>query len=491
LQDLFSSAGGSEPPPSRPPAGRRGHAVPLAERMRPRSLAEFRGQQHLVGPGGALRDMLDSGALSSSLLFWGPPGSGKTTLARLLAQHLHADFVGFSAVTAGVKEVKEVVERARALRRAGGRGVLLFVDEVHRFNKAQQDAFLPHIEDGTLTLVGATTENPSFAINAALRSRSRVFELQPLAAGDIEAILRDAIADRERGLGHLDVGIETGVLHHLAVWADGDARTALNALEFAAAGARPGRRFEITSERLRAALARRQLGLDRGGEEHYNLISALHKSLRGSDPDASLYWLARLLEAGEDPLYVARRLMRVASEDVGNADPRALGLAVAAAQVVSLVGMPEADLALAQAVLYLATAPKSNAVTRAYEAARQDVREDANPPVPLHLRNAPTPLMRELGRGAGYLYPHDFERGIVVQDYLPEALQERIYYTPSAEGYERTLADRLEAWRAFRESLRRSGQVGRARGGREGGQASSQWEAGPGAGGEPPEPPIR
>jgi putative ATPase len=343
--------------------------------------------------------------------------------------------------------------------------VLLFVDEVHRFNKAQQDAFLPHIEDGTLTLVGATTENPGFAINAALRSRSRVFELLPLSADEVLDIVRDAVADRERGLGHLDLDLEADALRHLARWADGDARTALNTLEFATAGVRPGQRFAVTTERLRTALARRQLGLDRGGEEHYNLISALHKSLRGSDPDASLYWLARLLEAGEDPLYVARRLMRFASEDVGNADPRALGLSVAAAQVVALVGMPEAELALAQAVLYLATAPKSNTVTTAYEAARLDVRDQANPPVPLHLRNAPTKLMRDLGRGEGYLYPHDCEHAIVVQDYLPDGYQGRIYYTPSTEGYEKTLADRLEAWRAYRDSLRRSGHSGRPRAG--------------------------
>ena len=439
--------------------------VPLADRMRPRSLAELRGQEHLLAPGAVLRDMLETGRLSSSVILWGPPGSGKTTLARLMAQSLHAEFATFSAVTAGVKDVKAVVERARDRRRAGARPVLLFVDEVHRFNKAQQDAFLPHVEDGTLTLVGATTQNPSFAINSALLSRTRVFELRPLPAADVEAILEAAVADPERGLGRLQLQLDSGILRRLAVWSDGDARAALNTLEFATSPAQPGEKYRVTAERLRAALARRQPGLDRGGEEHYNLISALHKSLRGSDADASLHWLARLLEAGEDPLYVARRLVRFASEDVGNADPRALGLCVAAAQSVAMIGMPEAELALAQATLYLATAVKSNRVLLSWEAARRDVLEGGHAPVPLHLRNAPTQLLRDLGRAAGYLYPHDFEAGIVVQEYLPEALRGRTYYQPSSEGYERTLGERLAVWREYRERLRRSGHAGVPRGG--------------------------
>jgi putative ATPase len=452
--------------------------TPLAERMRPRSWDEFRGQEHLLGPDGALRAVIASRQLSSALLFWGPPGSGKTTLARLLARATGAEFASFSAVTAGVQDVRAVVERARARRARGATPLLLFVDEVHRFNKAQQDAFLPHVEDGTLLLVGATTENPSFAIVPALRSRSRVYELQPLSEADIEALLADALRDAERGLGGLDLEVEAGVLHQLAVLSGGDARTALNALEFATAGARRGERFRITAERVLAALQGRGPGLDRGGEEHYNLVSALHKSLRGGDPDASLYWLARLLEGGEDPLYVARRLVRVASEDIGNADPQALAVCVAALQAVQAIGMPEADLALAQAVLYLATAPKSNAVYRAYGAVRADVHEGANPPVPMHLRNAPTALMRRLGRAAGYLYPHDFEGAVVVQEYLPSALAGRIYYEPSDEGHERTLAERMRAWREARARLRHQGKTGLERPRRGGSSGAEQHPGG-------------
>jgi putative ATPase len=425
---------------------------------------------------------LERGTATSSLLLWGPPGSGKTTLARLFASALHAEFHSFSAVTAGVKEVKEVVERARALQRAGRGPLLLFVDEVHRFNKAQQDAFLPHVEDGTLVLVGATTENPSFAINPALRSRTRVLELQPLDAAAVEAILVAALADGERGLGALAIEAEPGILARVAELADGDARAALNMLELATAAARPGEPFRLETARVREAVAHRLPGSDRAGEEHYNLISALHKSLRGSDPDATLYWLARLLEAGEDPLYVGRRLVRAASEDVGNADPRALTVCTGALQAVEQIGMPEAALSLAQAALYLATAPKSNRIYKAYGAACRDVREAGNPPVPLHLRNAPTRLLEELGRGAGYLYPHDFEANQVVQDYLPPPLQGRMYYEPSGEGYERTLAERLQAWREWRERLRRAGKTGVPR------RATHLRAAGAGED-APPEPP--
>jgi putative ATPase len=449
VADLFANA----PAPER-------RRAPLAERMRPRSLAEFRGQQHLLAPGRVLRSLLDARQLSASLLLWGPPGSGKTTLARLMAHHFEAEFASFSAVTAGVRDVKAAVERARLLLQGSGRRSFLFVDEVHRFNRAQQDAFLPHLEDGTLTLIGATTENPSFSVNSALLSRARVVELERLAASELVTIVRDALTDRERGLGALQLEVEEGVVERLAELADGDARAALNVLEMLAAPATPGQLHHISADALAEALARRNLGLDRGREEHYNLISALHKSLRGGDPDAGLYWLARLLEAGEDPMYVARRLIRFASEDVGTADARALPLAVAAAQSVQLIGMPEAELALAQATVYLAAAPKSNRVGTAYLGARKDVREHGNPPVPLHLRNAPTALLKDLGRADGYVYPHDFEHSTVDQDYLPEGMHERAYFAPTDAGDEGPLGQRLEAWRRRRRELRQSGKRG-------------------------------
>jgi putative ATPase len=434
-------------------------AAPLAERMRPRTLEEFVGQAHLLGPGRLLRVAIESGDLHSMVL-WGPPGTGKTTLASLLAAHARAHFTPFSAVLAGVKEIRAVVAEAAERLAARGQRTILFVDEIHRFNKAQQDALLPHVERGTVIMIGATTENPSFEVIAALLSRCRVYVLERLTAAEVETIVRRALADRERGLGGLGLAADPDAVAAIVALGDGDARSALNVLEVAArlATAGPGdagaRRLTVAG--VREAAQRRTLLHDRAGEEHYNLISALHKSVRDSDPDAALYWLARMLEAGEDRLFVARRLVRMASEDIGNADPQALAVTIAARDAYDFLGTPEGELALAQAAVYLACAPKSNAVYTAFDAARADVQAGPAEPVPLHLRNAPTRLMGALGYGAGYQYAHDAPDAVVAQEHLPPALRGRTYYRPVPRGQEQEIGARLERWRA--EIRRRRGE---------------------------------
>ncbi|MGQ9603624.1 MAG: replication-associated recombination protein A [bacterium] len=432
---------------------------PLADRMRPRDFDEFVGQKHIVGESSVIRKAIEKGEIQS-LIFWGPPGTGKTTLAYLIAKATNSNFISFSAVTSGVKEIRDVVASAELNVKRRGIRTILFVDEIHRFNKAQQDAFLPYVEKGTIILIGATTENPSFEVNSALLSRSRVVVLEKLTDNDLRLIAERALKDEERGLGKLKISVSQDALDHAISQADGDARVLLNTLELAVAAIGPDedgvRKIELQT--IEGALQRKALLYDKQGEEHYNIISALHKSLRGSDPDAALYWLARMLEGGEDPLYIARRLVRFASEDIGNADPQALVVAVAAKQAVEFIGMPEADCALAQAVIYLATAPKSNAVCIAYQKAKDDVNRLPAEPVPLNIRNAPTRLMKQLGFGLGYKYPHDFEDGIVEQTYLPKSILGRKYYEPTDRGYEARIKARLEKWRMI--LARRRGQTG-------------------------------
>ncbi len=424
--------------------------TPLAERMRPRHLEELLGQEEVTGPGTPLRAAIESDQLTS-LILWGPPGSGKTTLARIIARQTSAHFVPFSAVLSGIKEIKAVMVEAERRRKLYQQKTVLFVDEIHRFNKAQQDAFLHHVEAGDVVLIGATTENPSFEVNSALLSRCRVVILKPLSVEHLIEIGKRALADPERGLGGRieSDAVEAEALAWLARQASGDARFVLNALEAAAAD-RDSRR--LTLQHLEQVVQRKALLYDKSGEEHYNLISALHKSLRNSDADAALYWLARMLEAGEDPLYIARRLVRFASEDVGLADPQALEVSLAAKDAFHFIGLPEGKLALAEAAVYLAAAPKSNAVYLAYAAAARDALEDVAEPVPLHLRNPTTGFMREWGYGRGYEYAHDLPEKVAAMECLPENLQDRIYYRPTAEGLEKALAERLQAARRARQS---------------------------------------
>jgi putative ATPase len=430
-----------------PPEGQFEKEVPLAARMRPKSFSEFVGQEHLVGEDRVLRKAIEQDQLPSIIL-WGPAGCGKTTLAFVIADVTKSHFSPISAVASGVADLRRIVAEAKRRRKYGQR-TILFIDEIHRFNKAQQDAILPYVENGTVTLIGATTENPSFEVISPLLSRCRVFTLNALSDEEVGLIVERALEDEERGLGKMKVEVEKDALNHLIVMSNGDARVALNALELATSATPPdedGKRH-IKLDAIEDALQHRALLYDKAGEEHYNIISALHKSLRGSDPDAALYWLGRMLEAGEDPLYIARRLIRFASEDIGMADPQALVIATSAQQAVQFVGLPEADLALAQAVVYLATAPKSNSLYKAYSKVKEDIAQTGNEPVPLHLRNPETPLMRGLGYGKGYKYPHDFPGHFVREQYLPPALKGRRYYEPSDQGFEAEVEARLRAWR--------------------------------------------
>jgi putative ATPase len=421
--------------------------APLAARMRPTTFSDFVGQEHLIGPGRVLRKAIETGKLPSMLL-WGPPGSGKTTLAYIIADATESHFEAISAVSAGVADLRRIIEGANDRRKNLHQQTILFIDEIHRFNKAQQDAVLPYVEDGTVILIGATTENPSFEVVSPLLSRCQVLALNPLTDDEIQLIIMRALKDRIRGLGAFHVELEEDALTHLITMSNNDARVALNALEMAILATPPdtdGKR-RISLATIEDAVQQRALRYDKAGDLHYDIISALHKSMRGSDPDASLYWLAQMLEAGEDPLYIARRLVRFASEDIGMADPQALVIAMAAQQAVHFIGMPEGNLALAQATVYLATAPKSNSLYQAYSKVQEEIKQSAAESVPLHLRNPVTPLMKDMGYGQGYKYAHDYPGHFVTQKNLPDSLQGKRYYTPSNQGYEKKIVTRLKAW---------------------------------------------
>jgi len=422
-------------------------SMPLAARMRPRNFSEYVGQQHIIGEGKVLRRAIESDQMPSIIL-WGPPGSGKTTLAQVIANVSSSYFVPMSAVTAGVADLRRVIDEARRRRRGSGQRTILFIDEIHRFNKGQQDTILPYVENGEVTFIGATTENPSFEVISALLSRCRVYTLNALSDEEIATIVERALGDAENGLAGLKIKLADDARRMLVTMANGDARVALNALEMAGQAVRPGtdemRPVELKD--IEESLQKRALLYDKAGEQHYDLISALHKTLRGSDPDAALYWLGRMLEAGEDPLYIVRRLIRFASEDVGMADPQALVVCVAAQQAAHFIGLPEGNLALAQAVVYLATAPKSNALYTAYGHVQKDVETTRNDPVPLHLRNAPTALMKNLGYGKGYKYAHEYEGHFVEQQNLPDAMKGKRYYFPTEQGFEKTILARLKVW---------------------------------------------
>jgi putative ATPase len=432
---------------------------PLADRMRPATLDDFIGQDQAVGENSLIRNAIFRDRIFSMIL-WGPPGCGKTTLARIIAQQTKCHFTHFSAVLSGVKDIRNVIEAAKQQRNLHRKRTLLFVDEIHRFNKAQQDAFLHHVESGLITLIGATTENPSFEVIPALLSRCQVITLSPMREDHMKTLLRRALDDIDNGLGRLGLAYADEALDHIIQLSDGDARSALNALEISAGHAatrlprknmKEGEKREVALSDVESALQRKALLYDKSGEGHFNLISAFHKSLRGSDPDAALYWLGRMLSSGENPLYVARRMIRFASEDVGNADPQALSLALSAMEAYRFLGSPEGDLSLAQAAVYLATAPKSNSIYTAYGRTLQTIEQTGALPVPLHIRNAPTRLMKEVGYGKGYKYAHDYKDAFVPQDHLPDKLQNEIFYTPSGRGYEKIVKDRLDRWRALKK----------------------------------------